>query len=697
MNSQSKVLISLLLTPLIMFSTLMPKSMAQTDRVKFCRDELLAESLRQWVGMGSLVAPDVLIQALEELEIAQRHNEIQLILTTLNRTSLALPDQVKNYREIEKTRLLQIVDRSVAMARSLNSGYSFIKTRTLAAMGKAYHQLGQSQKAIATLQMANQAGQGIQGSEPIAQSYEMLTDAWLTVGNFTEANTALQYGVAAARKKIPNRYNWVGRLVPFIDLALRSRQPEVALSITQLLTDQDYSDIYVLSQIASSYYKNNNPVQSRQLLDVVIQKVMAIKDIDVKESLFATVIIEYADSGDFPKLQRLIGGLKRPNAYRARAWMAIAGEARKAKQTTIAQSALAQMIADGRLSNVHYSYGESGDFQWSGEMNNLVQRKGYQPELNAFVTELRISNGLPPVIRSLINDKKFDQAQKLIPNPMWVRIDAEVRNQTDYWLDEIAIAAANTGRLDLALKRISPNQTRNEKLDIIRMIDFAYIFQERGNPTEADRLYRQIEQEAKSLPDATMTLATQAVLAKKLLQVRQVVLSDTIMKQLEQRIVSEPDLAKRSQLLLSLYSYFAGSTQQYLKLAERVGVLQRSDFATELFNQSLGTNQIPLASTMVLYAGMTPGEKFHHRMRLIERHLQAGNRTAARSLIDMLIRTLLDGPEGSKPSREELTPLIERIALALVRMGDRSAAIEISRYSPISEERTRLQQRLQCY
>ena len=63
--------------------------------------------------------------------------------------------------------------------------------------------------------------------------------------------------------------------------------------------------------------------------------------------------------------------MRRANAAREIAWLAIAGEARKANQPQIAKQALTQMIADGKASSIRGNFDDRRDMQWSAEMRGL--------------------------------------------------------------------------------------------------------------------------------------------------------------------------------------------------------------------------------------------------------------------------------------------------------------------------------------
>jgi hypothetical protein len=109
-------------------------------------------------------------------------------------------------------------------------------------------------------------------------------------------------------------------------------------------------------------------------------------------------------------------------------------------------------------------------------------------------------------------------------------------------------------------------------------------------------------------------------------------------------------------------------------------------FATLAANQAIANLQPEEAYRFINYAGKNPSEKFDFVLRVVELHLNQGNLTEARSLLDIPILTLLNGPESSKPPIEEHSSLFHRIALNLLRTGDAKTAIAIAQnVTPLRE------------
>jgi hypothetical protein len=95
----------------------------------------------------------------------------------------------------------------------------------------------------------------------------------------------------------------------------------------------------------------------------------------------------------------------------------------------------------------------------------LVKRKANQPQI------------AKQALAQMIADSKasFDEAQKLIPKPMMMQIDADVSDVSEFWLEIIALEAAKAGQPKQAMQRIAG------ETNLKRLLMFAATLQQGGN------------------------------------------------------------------------------------------------------------------------------------------------------------------------------------------------------------------------
>jgi hypothetical protein len=327
-------------------------------------------------------------------------------------------------------------------------------------------------------------------------------------------------------------------------------------------------------------------------------------------------------------------------------------------------------------------FGGRYDHEWYGEFNTLANDRKYQPELKAIITELRPINLLGIVLQDLINQKQFETARQLVPKPMPVQVDAAVNDESDFWLDRIAIAQLQAGQPNPAETRIA-----SENQDVRRLLRFAQAFHQAGNHPVATQLFDRSRAIAKSLPE-------QAAIANALHQAG--FSADPVLNPLATSLQKESAISKRAELLLSLSPEFADAREDYFALAERSGLANQVEFITLARRNALSERRTEEAYRLISSPKQSPSENFDFILQLIELHLSQGDFDRARSLLDLPIQTLLNAPEPLLPAQVERSSIFYRTALNLARAGDPEGAISLAQNITPPKEREQLQQRLRC-
>jgi hypothetical protein len=654
----------------------------------FCRAEFLNESERRWNAIANPTPQDIWFQLSAEVDEALRRNVAPLTIATLKQTQSDLPHYAPWLTAIAPDRIISLSDRIVALAKTIENSVS--KSIILINAAQIYQKNGQSEKALQSIQLAVQSlnSSSISAHNPAAFpiAYMKLGEAQVAVGNPVAATKSFDMALEQTIK-LEDLFARHKFLTELIDFYLGIEQPDKALAAWQNLPKDDDSYSIDLIKIASGYAKAKNLSKVAELLDPVLTDIYAIANMEQRESKLAVLIVSYAPSGDFNRLMAIIANMRRANAARAIAWLAIAGEARKANQPQISKQALAQMIADGKASNIRGNFDERRDMQWSAEMRGLSNRQGYAPELLEFMKQIGSPNSLPFIVRDLIQNQKFDEAQKLIPKPMMMQIDADVSDVSEFWLEIIALEAAKAGQPRQAMDRIA------KETDLRRRLMFAATLHQGGNTNEADRLFNL----AKSQISDLSSISDRAAIATAFLQQPSwAEQSEPLLQQIRSQIAIEPDLAKRASLLLSIQSEFIDHKlginlrSQYFDLAKQLNVLNQVDFATNIGDRLLSLRDPISASLFIGFVGNTSDQKLEFSLQVIEMTLSQGDRIRVRSLLKQHLPLLLSNPQNS-------AKYLERLSLLLVQVGDLKTAQDVARLIKSSSERDRLSQRLRCY
>jgi hypothetical protein len=573
----------------------------------FCRTEFLNESERRWNAIANPKPQEIWVQPQEmwaqisvEIDEALSRNIESLSIAILKQTNSSLQHESRWLTAIAPDRIISLSDRIVALAKTTEN--SVPKSLVLINAAQIYQKNGQPKKAQQSIQLAIQSldNSPISAFNPAAFpiAYMKLAEAEIAVGNRISA--AKYFDMAFTQTiKLEDPFARNKFLEELIEFYLIIEQPDKALAAWQQLPKDDSYAIDLI-KIARSYAKLKNLSKATQLIAPILAEIYAINNTEQRESKLTVLIVSYAPSGDFPQLISIMANMRRANAARAIAWLAIAGEARKANQPQIAKQALTQMIADGKASNIRGNFDDRQDMQWSAEMRALSHHQGYTPELIEFMKQIGSPNSLPFIIGDLVQNQKFDAAQKLIPKPMMMQIDADVSDVSEFWLEKIALEAAKAGQPKQAMQRVA-NET-----DLKRLLMFAEALQQGGNTNEADRLFNL----AQSQISDSSSISDRAAIASALLQqptwVNQ---AEKFLQQIQAQIAIEPDLAKRASLLLSIQAEFINRQSginlrsRYFDLAKQLNILNHVDFATTMGERMLSLRDPVSASLFIDITG----------------------------------------------------------------------------------------------
>lgn len=679
----------------------------------FCRDEFLQQSQRQWQRIQALPPWDSLAAVQRQLDQAQKYQALKdqaqrgqtlpLTVATLDR-SLRLylvgtwvrqafqPDASPAPTIVQRQALLRLWDSSVTLADGLSSSHAALKTQVLTEAAIAYQSAQQAERARATLSRAAKAAADIRGNLPNLTAQTRIVEAWNALKRPSEAAPHLTRISALVRLGAANSTpdTWLPRLV---NVAIAARQPRLAASLRDALPKASpHLRNPALASIAAGYALAPDLKTARSLLDPLVEQTRRLQDAYAHDEALLPLVIHYAPSGDLPRLTAWTNRLKDPS-YRARAWLAIAGESRKLGQTQDSQQSLNRLVQEAQTANIRNGFGDRFDHTWSGELSELARQKGYEPDLNAFLRQFQPVPYAAWLVRDLISRNQFEQANQRLQTPVIVPIDAGMFDQTDELRDLLAQAAAKAGQPSYALQRAAASPE-----DVPRLAALAIALHQGGQTAEADRLFAQASQVASRLSALPSAATAQASLAAALTETGRPAAAKLILERLTTLLKTETNPEQRLVLMLSLGQAFDRQRSLWLDVAEAAGWLDTEPRIV----QALGSQLLQQRDTKTAYRLISKSHSnaiatLEFTLRWAELALSKGER--GDSVLDMPLLSLSDGPSLVGMSGLDKAKYYERIALLYLDAGDVASAKDAAKriWDQQKDQRNRLIQRLSCY
>ncbi|MEA5521503.1 hypothetical protein VB834_23270 [Limnoraphis robusta Tam1] len=448
-------------SPILSFSTGVSAT-AQTKPTEisaFCQNEQQVYAFAQWTRLVYGPVDPSSVSAGKTDNITQILNLLKAASGTPRTTQLAidrftplLPSLIERTPAAQRAQLLPLVDQLVTIAKALPPGYNYAQSRALIAAAIAYNKLNQPSRSTPLLQQANQTLVGIAVPSLKAETQWSLAEAWFTMGQKSLGQASLAAATATLKtlspKSPPLENNLPNQLV---DSYLRQgqwSQAEAAARAIPILTQQSEQ----LFRIASAYLRAKQVKPALALFDKTIAQLLKASPIPQSSADVATEgIISFAQAGGVTTAIQAAKQLpSQKPALRAKAWLAIAGEARQQKRPKEAALALEQLVAVGQIGKKQgfgSGFGTLRDVEWSGSLYDLSRSQGYVPEMLQFIERLNLkTQAVEFLITEAVRAKRFDEAQRLIPKPMRLVIDVGVFEVQDSWRWWVAGVAAQEGK-----------------------------------------------------------------------------------------------------------------------------------------------------------------------------------------------------------------------------------------------------------
>ncbi len=709
-----------------------PVSSPVSQPSAFCQTQLQQQAYDQWADLAPWLSAEVpprsplsdaKLKRIAQLLTAAKGNPKQTQLA-IDRLTLAgfggdnlqypqpLLTLIDRIPSAQKPQFLYLINQLLVSAQALPPGYNYAQSRALVAVAHAYQQLGQqpsgSNSSIALLEKASKVAGGI--TQPLlrAETQWRLAQAQAAWGQ-TQAETTSLDQVRATLQALPR--NGPGYVGPIADKLvaryLQRQQFDEAIAIAQTLNPRDEGAAYN-ARIAAAYLAAKQPQKAQAYFNQTItQQFQAPRSANDNWDYVATeAIISLAQAGGVTTAA--IAAAKIPAnvpQYRARAWLAIAAEARQQNRPKEASAAFKQLLAageQGRKINFGMGFGDQRDYEWSQPMFALSNAQGYEPEMVRFIEQLKLqSEGAEFLITAAIKAKQFDKAKKLVPTPMSRAIDAGVFEVQNDWLLRVAIAAAQAGQPQqlLELSQRLQQELRTENVDaraIATTQQLITALQDHEQAAAVPPLVELLQQKAKLGLAQRERLEYTVPLVQSMVSSLHAQGQTTAANQMQQMLVAKlnetPDLNQRFEQFKVMFQWSPLPLEQLLSLAEAIAVTNHPEFADWIFRQSVAAIDLPAMEQWVVPASQTP-------MLQVDRFSYLGDQWLLRDQPEKAIawydRALAALPNVNVAD-DDRSRWWQSLINGYLRLGNSAKAKQAAQMLPNRQDREATLQRLAC-
>ncbi len=667
-------LLSLGLAPALSLLTIVSSATAQSATSSAtCQNTQIAYAFGQWgklpiwsAAQGDASIPpqdfEQMFKLLKGSEQNPRMAQIAIDQLTLLREDLqrtpALLSLIGETPVEQRSQLLPIVDQLVVVARALPPGYNYAQSRALITAAQAYGKLGQQPRSTPLLQQAEKTLVGIAVPLLKGEAQWRLSQAWRAIGQNTQAQASLN-SIPATLKTLPPQTttpinNLPNLLIDYhvqrgqwleAEAAARSLAP-VALQSEQLF------------RIAMAYLQAKQPKSAQALFEKTMTPLLKAPRSDQANAVATNATIAFAQAGGITTAMRVAQQIPSNSpALRVRLWLAIAGEARQQKRPTEATFAQQQLaIAGNSLIRQKQASDTLRDVEWSLLPYAFSRQAGYQPEMLQLIAQLKLkTEAVEFLITEAVSGKRFEEAQRLIPQPMMLIDEFGIAEVQDDWRIWVAVAAAQNGKpqqLIALSEEILPKVGSSDPSQLAvwsfpndppplsnpppqflrdirpapvlpenRAIRFIPLLLQQGEAELAGRLGKALADQAQTLLDREPTVKLSAdqhplVWANNLEQFlrrqQQVATADRLAVLQLNALKQVEDLGERAALLPlggDLRQDPRGAIATFIQLAQTLGVQDQPHIARRVFEAAVRSNQVDLMSQWETRAPLSPRER----------------------------------------------------------------------------------------
>lgn len=715
--------------------------------------ELLEQTKQYTNSKNTEKATDTLIQVFQLAQTLDKPqikaNLLDEIVSNEVRTtdSGLLGDVVEQYAaSVKKEQAATLISQALQAIQTLGSGYSFVKTRTLATIAGHFAAIGQAEQALKIIPQSLEIAKSIQGAEFKTKALTEIAKAYVAVGQPEPAAAILSQSLQfATAVKYPNPYR---RGEIFAEIAItyaKAGYDKQTIQIAQTITDAAYYKASAIAAIASHYPSGQlaQALQIAQTIDLADIRAKTLAEIGIKyahgqqdkaadvfseaiksaqtvetaydrrSTTLAEIAVKYAEAGQLDmalQASRTISKL----SIKAKALAAIALLYAKAGQQTQASLVESQTL---ELVRAIPSDNEKADVLQE-IIRNAVKAGQYDYAIQA-APEDTINNKaetLQQIASQAVEAGQYDIAIKSVQ-----LIDTSFVDYRNRALQEIAIAYAKAKQYDKALQiaQTIENSGSTYTYRAKTLAAIARIYIQAGQTERASEVLSQALATANALEFAgsrAEALAAVALYAmtgqqnkateilSQALQVAQTIKDSASKSHTLQEIVEQYIAAEQYEAALLVVKQMTEKSQSDSKVEEIINKYIESgqyDKSLELINDL----QAPEAKVRILLAIASKYIQLGQKNKVSEilaQAFQVAQTVAGPESKSIVLRIDYDSKGNAIPITQIDDPadrgsLLEDIAIKYAQAGQYNQALRVAQAIENSVNRNQLSLRLACY
>lgn len=626
---------------------------------------------------------------------------LEIVNGTQGQGGMLVPLVNRLVEQGEGSQAESVLDAAVEVSHRLDTGYSYGKTRTLAAIARLYIQTGQRDRARSTLARAILAETGIRGAAFKTKGLTEIARTYIALGDTIQASQilgrSLHYAQSIVYQDVYNQawdfqplaiyYGQVGQLDKALEIAetisadyYRSETfAEIAKNLADLGNIERAHKIVldrvseteikakVLAEIGWRSAKQGQSDRVVPLFTEALHHANLISDQNLRMIALSPILIRYAEAGYPDRALQEIDPLEMPE-IKAKVLNAIAVE-----YATQGQQEQASTIAGQALATV-----------------------GTIPE--TYEQEILLVDMVRDYTRMGLYEVAIQSAQQ-IPS-------AEKKQEL---LLALATESATRGNHEIAVKaaEIMP----------INLVAIAFIYQSLGQTERGNELLTRGMKAVESLETHEQKFEVLAAIAVEYAKAGQQAKAEEFFAE---ALLMSNQVQENSYIWVTVFDRLVEGGRHDFAL-QLVRTLKDEYFQTTLIERLVETfiqeGEIDQAY-QVIELLPSPAEKVRNLLAIADKNLKAGEREVAREALDKafdMARTVpgeesnilkfggqMDA-EGNLFDHTEIEDpmdrgsLYEEIAIRYGKLGDYNAGMQVVRSLSSATLQTQVQQRLACY
>lgn len=594
-----------------------------------------------------------------------------------------------------------LLSSALQVAQGLDGSYSFVKTRSLAAIARLYADIGQRDRASTIISQSVQAEKGIRGAEFKTKALTEIARAYIAIAQVGQASQILSESLRQAQSvNYPNAFRKAWVLQPIAVNYAKLGEFEKAIEIAREIADNYYQS-ETLAEIAIAYARQGK-------LESALEIAEAIKLADKKASALAEIAAEAEKAGASDKISEIltralqVAKTIEDTQVQSGAISKIALEYAKAGQPDTALSIIEPInIAEIKaiaLGKIAVQYAEIGQ----REKASQIAARSLET-VKAIPENYQQAYVLQGMIQDYLKFQLYDSAIQAVKQIGYY-------DQQSTVLQEIARDAVKNGQYDIALKaaEVIPSN----------VVTLAFEYQKVGQTERASALLDRALEKVNSLEIGAQKFELLAALALEYSKAGQQQKAEELFSQA--LAIARSEVVEGSYIWVTVFERYLQDGQY--DLAFRIAKAMQDQSFQNTALKSLAKKYIEAgqeeAAFGVIDTFEKPQEKVGILLEMADKYIDVGQgdrtskvlakafeiaRTVPGSESQTIVVKVDMAPDGTIFSKTEVEDpfdrgsLYEEIAIKYARSRQYNQAVQVARTLEDAPTRDRLIQRLGCY